>query len=83
MLENYDKVWRQGGTDQRAYYFNVPPGRYVFKVKAASDNGIWSEKSIAITILPPWWRTWWAYTIYVLLFLAGHMQFIASSDKDN
>jgi hypothetical protein len=71
MLDNYDKAWRQGGTDQKADYFNVPPGRYVFRVKAASENGIWSEEGIVITILPPWWRTWWAYTIYGLLLMAG------------
>jgi signal transduction histidine kinase len=71
MLENYDKDWRQGGADQRGYYFKVPPGQYVFKVKAASYNGIWSQKSISITILPPWWRTWWAYTIYSVLFITG------------
>lgn len=71
MLENYDKTWRQGGSDQKAYYFKVPPGQYIFKVKAASYNGIWSEKSIAITILPPWWRRWWAYTMYGLLLVAG------------
>ena len=69
MLENYDNDWRQGGTDQRAYYFNLPPGQYVFRVKAASQNGVWSQKSIAITILPPWWRIWWliVFMLYVLL----------------
>ncbi|WP_276500883.1 sensor histidine kinase [Terrimonas pollutisoli] len=69
-LENYDKNWRQGGTDLRAYYFNVPPGRYVFRIKAASHTGVWAEKNITIIIDPPWWRTWWAYSIYGL-FLIG------------
>jgi signal transduction histidine kinase len=53
-----------------AYYFNVPPGHYTFRVKAWSSYGLWSEKAIKITILPPWWQTWWAYTLYILL-LAG------------
>ena len=31
----------------------------------------WAEKSLVITITPPWWRTWWAYSIYGLLFIAA------------
>lgn len=69
MLENYDNNWRQGDADQRAYYFSLPPGRYVFKVKAASYNGVWTEKNMTIIVNPPWWRTWWAYTLYGLLLV--------------
>ncbi len=69
MLENYDNEWRQSGSEHTAYYYNVPPGHYIFHVKAASSDGVWAEKSIAIIINPPWWRTWWAYCIYGLLFI--------------
>jgi signal transduction histidine kinase/streptogramin lyase len=68
MLENYDNNWHQGGSERKAYYFNIPPGKYVFRVKAANSNGAWAEKKIDIIITPPWWRTWWAYCIYGLLF---------------
>jgi signal transduction histidine kinase len=71
MLENYDNTWRQAGSEHSAYYFHVPPGRYIFHLKVASSNGVWSEKAIAIIIAPPWWRTWWAYCIYGLLFIAA------------
>jgi signal transduction histidine kinase len=47
----------------------VPPGRYIFKVKAANSDGLWSEKNLVILIAPPWWRTWWAYTVYGICFL--------------
>src|SRR4030095_6010088 len=59
MLENYDNSWHQGGSERRAYYFNVPPGRYTFRVKAANSNVVGAEKSIAVIITPPWWSTWW------------------------
>ena len=70
MLENYDNSWHQAGSERRAYYFNVPPGKYTFRAKAANSNGIWAEKKIDIIIMPPWWRTWWAYCIYGLLLAA-------------
>jgi signal transduction histidine kinase/streptogramin lyase len=69
MLENYDHTWRQSGAERTAYYFNIPPGKYIFRVKAASSDGIWGEKTISITITPPLWRSWWAYGLYVLGFL--------------
>ena len=71
MLENYDNNWHYTGDDHRAYFFNVPPGNYIFKVKAINVDGNYSERSISIIISPPWWRTWWAYTAYAVLFLLG------------
>jgi signal transduction histidine kinase/ligand-binding sensor domain-containing protein len=70
MLENYDKDWRPAGSERVAYYYNVPPGHYVFRIKAASSYGVWAEKDITITVNAPWWRTWWAYCVYALLFIA-------------
>ncbi|MBA2562445.1 MAG: histidine kinase [Chitinophagaceae bacterium] len=68
MLENLDNTWRKAGEEKTAYYYNVPPGRYVFRVKAANSDGVWAEKSIAVIVAPPWWRTWWAYILFALLF---------------
>jgi ligand-binding sensor domain-containing protein len=70
MLENYDDSWRPAGSVLLANYFNIPPGKYVFRVKASNSRGVWAEKKINIIILPPWWRTWWAYCIYGLLLFA-------------
>ena len=69
MLENYDQNWRPAGSDRTAYYYNIPPGKYRFRIKAASSNGVWAEKSIDIIITPPWWRSWWAYILYGLILL--------------
>ncbi|MEP6597037.1 MAG: ATP-binding protein, partial [Ginsengibacter sp.] len=70
MLENYDNGWHKSGTDRKAYYFNVPPGHYVFHLKGFNGNGFGTEKKIDIIISPPWWRTWWAYISFAAL-LAG------------
>jgi len=67
-LENYDRDWRVAGSDKSASYFKLSPGKYTLRVKATSNNGIWSERNIDITIQPPWWLTWWAFTLYGLLF---------------
>jgi len=69
ILENFDKHWLQSNSEGRAYYFNVPPGKYTFRVKGANSYGLWSEKKMNIVILPPWWKTWWAYGLYTVLFL--------------
>ena len=69
ILKGYDKEWNHD--DRRfASYTNLDPGKYVFKVRASNNDGIWNEKgaSIEVIILPPWWKTIWAYAGYVLLF---------------
>jgi signal transduction histidine kinase len=69
-LEGYDLNWRQPGSEGRAYYFNVPPGTYAFTVKARNgSNANWQERKISIHILPPWWRTWWAYGSFGVVFI--------------
>jgi len=71
-MENFDREWRAAGTNRTATYTNLDPGEYVFRVKGSNNDGVWNEEgaSIRITITPPWWRTWWAYTFYVLFFAA-------------
>ena len=71
MLENYDDNWRKANADRRAHFFNIPPGKYTFKVKGANSYGVWAERAIDIIISPPWWKTIWAYIIYGLIFLSG------------
>ena len=69
MLENYNDDWIKAGSERRAIYYNVPPGKYVFRVKAANSNGIWAERSIDIVIAPPFWQTWWFRTLMGIIFL--------------
>jgi len=72
-LHGFDKDWIQAGTQRSATYTNLSPGKYTFQVKASNSDGVWNETgaSFVIVILPPWWRTWWAYCLYGLLLLAG------------
>jgi signal transduction histidine kinase/ligand-binding sensor domain-containing protein len=71
LLENYDSNWREAGGDKTAYYLNVPPGKNLFKVRAVNIDGINAEKTIHVSIDPPWWKTTWAYAIYALLLIAA------------
>jgi hypothetical protein len=70
MLENYDETWNIAGSERKATYFNVPPGKYVFRVKMMNSYGIWAERNISIIISPPWWTTWW-FRIGAVLAIAG------------
>ncbi len=77
MLEGFDKTWRKDIRDgETSPYINVPPGEYTFRVRGANSFGVWNMEgvSMGITILPPWWKTWWAYAFYLLLFIIGFWQ---------
>ena len=54
-----------------ATFTALAPGDYTFEVKAVNNNGVASEgiKSVKIKVLPPFWLTWWAKTIYIILAL--------------
>jgi len=67
MLAGLDNIWHKAGEEKTAYYYNVPPGHYVFRIKAANSDGVWAEKAIMVVIDPPWWRSWWAYLLFALL----------------
>ncbi|MES2319900.1 MAG: diguanylate cyclase [Pseudomonadota bacterium] len=61
-LEGFDRAWIDVDAAHRsASYTNLDPGQYRFKVKAANNAGVWNEQgaSLAITILPPFWESWW------------------------
>jgi signal transduction histidine kinase/ligand-binding sensor domain-containing protein len=67
-LEELDGDWVDVGTRRTAYYAHLPPGNYHFKVIAANRDGVWSEVpgSIAITMVPPFWRTSWFVALVIL-----------------
>ena len=70
-LEGWDKAWTYTSI-RSAYYSRLTEGNYTFHIKSTNTEGQWNpkEKLISITVLPPWFRTIWAYLIY-LLGLAG------------
>ncbi len=71
-LKNFDRDWMTVGQEGKASYYDVPPGKYTLELKAYnSNNGIKTEKTIDLIIAPPFWKTWYAYVIYALIFFAG------------
>ncbi|RIJ50403.1 response regulator [Maribellus luteus] len=69
-LENFDESWnKQTGAAISVSYTNLSPGEYIFKVKAANKDNVWNPemRQITIQILPPWWRTYYAYGAYLLI----------------
>jgi two-component sensor histidine kinase/streptogramin lyase len=68
-LEGYDKTWVEAGNRNYAAYTNLPAGKYLFRVKSflSTINNNDPVTTISITITPPFWKTWWFITLFVLL----------------
>jgi signal transduction histidine kinase/ligand-binding sensor domain-containing protein/DNA-binding response OmpR family regulator len=69
IMEGFEKEWNYVKNKRSATYTNLDPGEYVFKIKGSNNDGIWNEKgaSIRIIIIPPWWKTTWAYIFYLMI----------------
>jgi two-component sensor histidine kinase len=82
-LEGHDDAWRDPDGQRSVTYSNLNPGTYVFRLKAASSDGVWDEEgvSLRIVIQPPWWRTWWfrllALGMTIGLLSVGHRYRVA------
>jgi ligand-binding sensor domain-containing protein/signal transduction histidine kinase/DNA-binding response OmpR family regulator len=74
-----DNDWHYVGNQRMVSYTNLDAGTYIFKVKGANNDGVWTDhiKSIKLIVLPPWWKTWWAYIIY--LAIIGLMLYLFNS----
>ena len=72
-LQGFDNGWQYVDAAHRiAYYNNLKSGKYTFLLKATDENGVWGNnvRKLTVMVLPPFWETWWAYLVYVLL-IAG------------
>ncbi|MBR8534878.1 response regulator [Carboxylicivirga sediminis] len=69
VLENTSEEWSKASSNRLVKYNNLKPGDYTFKVKAANNDGVWSnsETSLKIKVLAPWWKRWYAYVAYFLI----------------
>ncbi|MGI4733854.1 MAG: two-component regulator propeller domain-containing protein [Janthinobacterium lividum] len=76
-LVGFDDAWRFCGTRREATYTNLDPGRYVFQVKAANNDGLWSAQATSLTLIitPPWWKTTWFRTLAALAVGGGGAAF--------
>lgn len=77
MLEGFDKTWNEIGTNRTATYTNLNPGEYIFKVKGLNNEGQWSGRSISVklTVVPPFWLTWWFKTLLVISVISVAIAF--------
>jgi len=71
-MEGWDKGWNYVGKTRTANYTRLHEGNYTFRIKNTNAAGAWNkqEYTLQITILPPWYRSWWAYLLYTAL-IAG------------
>jgi len=71
-LEGYDRDWVDAHERRVAYYTNISPGNYTFRVMAANNDGVWStqDATIQIVVIPPFWRTWWFVSLVLLGLIA-------------
>ncbi len=73
-LEGLDKEWITTPAQKRyAQYTTLPPGEYVFRVKGSNNDGVWNEEgaAVAITIMPPYWKSWWFRMVLIAAVGAG------------
>lgn len=72
MLEGFDRAWTEAGARRTAYYTNIPPGRYTFRVQAANNDGLWNTEGAALTfeLRPHFYQTLWFYVL-LAAFAAG------------
>ncbi|MEL6926487.1 MAG: adenylate/guanylate cyclase domain-containing protein, partial [Bacteroidota bacterium] len=65
-LQGLSDNWINNKTDRNITITNLSPGNYTLRLKAANEDGVWSTQptEIKIKVLPPWWRTYWAYALY-------------------
>lgn len=68
LLEGWDTQWIAAGNSRKANYSRIAEGNYTFKVKATNQYGEWGKPTalLEIQVLPPWYRSWWAYVLYAL-----------------
>jgi ligand-binding sensor domain-containing protein/signal transduction histidine kinase len=83
-LQGFDSDWiKTDYKNRRATYTNLPSGDFVLQVKASNSDGVWNDEGAAIniTVLPPPWRTWWAYLLYLTIIFSIAGLFILQQVK--
>ncbi len=73
MLEGFDHAWTDAGVRRAAYYTNIPPGRYTFRVQAANNDGVWNTggAALAFDLRPHFYQTLWFYVLLLAAIAAA------------
>ncbi len=84
MMDGFDRDWnRTSGTNAKATYTNLPAGTYTFRVRATNNDGVWSpdEATLTIVVKPPFWWSWWAKVLYLLVIIGAIWYYIHTKLK--
>jgi len=79
-MVGFQSDWTPPTPSHLITFTNLSPGRYRLEVRASNNWGVWSAvpASLDIDVLPPWWRTWWAYTLYLLAIIGSAVAYVYS-----
>lgn len=82
-MVGFDEKWLHSGTRNFVTYTNLDPGNYTFRVKGSNNDSIWNDHGaeLKLTITPPPWKTWWAYSIYFFFIGAVILGYIRSQAR--
>lgn len=69
-LEGWDNTWNDPGINRTVNYSKLPEGSYRLRIKSTNAEGKWlqNERILLIEVMPPWWRSYWAYFLYAIGF---------------
>jgi signal transduction histidine kinase/ligand-binding sensor domain-containing protein len=78
MLQGFDRSWTYAGARRSAYYTNIPPGDYTFRVEAANNDGLWNDAGarLAFTLQRHFYQTIWFYALLLAALIAGILLFL-------
>lgn len=83
-MENYENGWTlRSGNVRYARYSRLPHGHYTFQVLACNEDGVWNNEgaSLSVTVLPPFWQTWWfmsASSLCLLGLVVGSVHYVST-----
>jgi len=82
-MEGISDEWVDTGNRKFVPFFALQPGEYIFKVKGSNNDGVWNNKEISlrIVVLPPWWKSIYAYAVYLFLIILSIVVFIKMRER--
>lgn len=83
ILDGLDKAWQPVTGETDVHYPALPPGDYVFKVKAMGRSGLFSEHpaELRFTILPPWYKSWWFLSLAAIVAISGAISYVKLRER--
>lgn len=84
-LEGLDQDWFDAGTRRFGRYSGLPGGSYTLRIAGSNNDGVWNDEgvSIRVHVQPPFWKTWWAYSIMVLLGVGAVLAVMTNQSRSH